>query len=190
MLEEILNRYILAQDSSFTVILMVKKWRPRVVKSLAQIRTTEGHLWAKVQLAQQLVSGQYSCPRFRDGVCVLHPEVRQRPPGWSAQSQSLYHISIMPFSKPTCFLSGPVNFPLQDIILLSFYSTLFWAIICVVITDFFVADKLKGFGCLRTAAQALPGLMCRCEPPRAGCELEPGSAALPEVHFCNGAWQY
>ena len=39
----------------------------------------------------------------------------------------------------------------------AFYSTLFSAIIWVVITDFLAAEKLKGLGCLRTAARLCPG---------------------------------
>lgn len=103
----------------------------------------------------------------RDGLCLLQSEARQCPPGWSS-----IHISIMPFSKPTWFLSSPVNSPLQDTILPSFYSPLFGAIIWVVITDALVAGKGKGVGCVRTAAQALPGLMRGCQPPRAGGKLE------------------
>lgn len=175
MLEETLNRFSLAQDPRLiTVMFMVRKPRSRMVKLLAENQTTEYRSWAEVQVAIQLVIDWHSQPCLGNQEVFCIQTWGPWPPGWPPQSQSLCHMSVLPFSKPACFLSSPMNLPLQDIILLSFYSTLFQAVICVVIMDFLVADKLKGFRCLRTAAQASPGLMCWCQPLRAGCKLEPG----------------
>lgn len=71
-------------------------------------------------------------------------------------SDSLPHFHYA-FFNASMFFFWFSELTLQDIVFLSFYSTLFWAVICVAITDLLVANKWKSFGCLKTAAQACLG---------------------------------
>lgn len=152
--EEILNRPSWVQDPSFMVILhKVRRWESHLLRARQQSQLVSWHSDGRA-----ISQGSVRPPSFRKlGMfSALRGEVES---SWAflTVSDSPAHLHYA-FSKPTCFLSGPVNLLLRGVILFSFYSTLFWAIICVaLITDFLAADKLKGLGCPRTAARLCPG---------------------------------
>ena len=153
-----------------------------VRKSLAQSQGTESGCELTFELQSWAVSQGSVRPSFFQRFGMFSAFRGEVPSSWAVLtvSDSPSHLHYA-FSKPTCFLSGAVNLLLRSVILLSFYSTLFWAIICVaIITDFLAVDKLKGLGCLGTAAQLCPSWCIDVGLPVWG-----GSRNLDQLFFQN-----